>query len=144
MDGLTEVLMGRMSLDEAVHSLDLGATGELAFLSTGTLPPNPAELFSSKRVPDLLRQLRERYETIIMDAPPLNLVTDGALMGAASDGVLMVVRAGVTHRDAVTYALDQLGAVRAPLLGTVLNDVHGASHSYYGSDKGYYGLQEGR
>ncbi|HEX6693754.1 MAG TPA: polysaccharide biosynthesis tyrosine autokinase, partial [Longimicrobiales bacterium] len=137
--GFSEVLLGRAALENAVHAVRLDGNVSLDFLPTGTLPPNPAELLSSRDAQDLLRRMRESYDIVIMDAPPLNLVTDGALLGASSDGVIMVVRAGVTHRDAVNYAMDLLGAVRAELIGTVLNDVHDSSHAYYGSEKGYYG-----
>jgi tyrosine-protein kinase Etk/Wzc len=71
----------------------------------------------------LLDQLRGRFDLIVVDTPPINILTDAALIGVHADGVLLVVRAGVTDLAAVGYAMEQLHHVRAPALGVVLNDV---------------------
>lgn len=134
--GLSDVLVKEVDVTEAIRRVDLGESGELEFLASGTLPPNPAELIGSEGAKRLLSQLTEIYDTVIVDAPPLNLVTDAALLGASADGVVIVARSGVTDRGAVAYALEQLAAVRAPLLGAVLNDIDVRKDRYYGS----YGL----
>ncbi len=76
----------------------------------------------------------------------MNLVTDAAILGTKSDGVLLVARAGVTDRAALRYAMDQLEAVHAPVLGTILNDVDQRKGRYYGSyvadGAGYYAAAE--
>jgi tyrosine-protein kinase Etk/Wzc len=131
--GLSNVILGRAALESAVVKLELGESGTLDFLPTGTVPPNPAELLASAQMQKLLEQLAARYDTVILDAPPLTLVTDAALLGSYADGVVLVARAGVTDRGAVTYALEQLRAVRAPILGAVLNDVDQKKEQYYGS-----------
>lgn len=131
--GLSNVLLGRAELAEAVHRIDLGESGSISFMSTGTLPPNPAELLGSPRMRELLERLEADYEAVILDAPPLNVVTDAALLGTNSDGVVVVARAGVTERAGVVYAIEQLRAVRAPVLGSVLNDVDARKDRYYGS-----------
>ncbi|HSH44782.1 MAG TPA: CpsD/CapB family tyrosine-protein kinase, partial [Longimicrobiales bacterium] len=131
--GLSDVLVDEVDLTEAVRRVDLGESGELDFLASGTLPPNPAELISSRRGERLLERLEELYDTVVLDAPPLNLVTDAALLGTRSDGVVVVARSGVTDRGAVAYALEQLEAVRAPVLGAVLNDIDVRKDRYYGS-----------
>ena len=134
--GLSDVLLGDVDLTEAVRRVDLGESGELEFLASGTLPPNPAELVGSERAKRLLAQLEELYDVVILDAPPLNLVTDAALLGSYADGVVVVARSGVTDRGAVSYAFEQLAAVRATVLGLVLNDIDVRKDRYYGS----YGL----
>lgn len=131
--GLSDVLLGEVELEEAVRRVDLGESGTLEFLPSGTLPPNPAELVGSDRTRRLLDRFQEIYATVILDAPPLNLVTDAALLGAYADGVVVVARSGVTDRGAVSYALEQLGAVRASVLGAVLNDIDVRKDRYYGS-----------
>jgi capsular exopolysaccharide synthesis family protein len=131
--GLSHVLLGRSSLDEVVQVLELGQAGTtLRFIPSGIFPPNPAELLGSARMREILTELEDRYDTIIIDAPPLNLVTDAALLGTHADGVVLVARSGVTDRAALEYALGQLEAVRAPVLGTLLNDVDIKKERYYG------------
>lgn len=131
--GLSNVLLGQADLSEALRRVDLGTGGILDVMPRGYAPPNPAELLSSGRMHDLLQKLEESYDAIIMDAPPLNLVTDAALLGTKVDGVVLVARAGFSERGALGYAMEQLGAVRARVLGLVLNDVNPRTDAYYGS-----------
>lgn len=137
--GLSNVLVNGGDPGEAIHRIDLGDSGTLDFLATGTLPPNPAELLGSERMHALLQRLEERYDAILLDAPPLNLVTDAAVLGTHADGVLIVARAAQTHKGALAYAMDQLRNVRAPVLGAVLNDVDFKRDGRYGGRYGSYG-----
>jgi tyrosine-protein kinase Etk/Wzc len=140
--GLSNVLLAGTPIERAVREVDLGAGGRLAFLPTGTLPPNPAELLGSEKMRVLIAELEGRYDAILFDSPPLNLVTDAALLGAACDGVVLVGRAGVTTATGLAYAIDQLRAVRAPVLGAVLNDVDfKRDMRYYGEYKSYGAYQ---
>jgi len=131
--GLSQLVLGTAVLDGTVRSIPLGDEGTLDFIPTGALPPNPAELLGSDRMTSLLAQMAERWEMVLLDAPPLNVVTDAAILGTRADGVVLVARAGVTETDAVRYAIEQLTAVRAPLLGTILNDVNARDGRLYGS-----------
>jgi capsular exopolysaccharide synthesis family protein len=131
--GLSEVLLERVSIEDAIHMIDIGDGATFDFLPTGTLPPNPAELLGSGDMRRLLESVEDRYAAILLDAPPLNIVTDAALLGTHADGVIIVARAGITDRMALHYAMEQVRAVRAPLLGTVLNDVDARSGRYYGT-----------
>lgn len=145
--GLSNVLLDRATFDEAVRRIDLGSSGSIDFLPTGTLPPNPAELVGSDRMKAFLDEVADRYDTVILDAPPLTLVTDAALLGTYADGMILVARAGITERGAITYALEQIAAVRAPILGAVLNDVDQRKERYYGSYSAgahayYYGADD--
>jgi tyrosine-protein kinase Etk/Wzc len=134
--GLSEVLFGRSSLGEAVSRVEPSEGAALDFLPSGIWPPNPAELVASPRMREVLEAAREQYEMVILDAPPLNLVTDAAVLGAQCDGVILVARAGVTEEAPLEYAVEQLASVRAPLLGTVLNGVEAWRQDYYGSQQG--------
>jgi len=138
--GLSNVLLGVAHLENAVRAIDLGENGSLDFLSTGTLPPNPAELLGSQKMRKLLSELEDKYDAVIIDSPPLNVVTDAAVLGTVADGVVLIARAGVTEKSALLYAVEQLGNVHAPLLGAVLNDVDFESNRYYGlyGKYGYY------
>jgi Mrp family chromosome partitioning ATPase len=71
----------------------------------------------------LLAQVREQYDLVIVDTPPVNIITDAAILAAKADGVILVARVGVTEAHALSYAVEQLRNVRAPLLGVVLNDI---------------------
>jgi tyrosine-protein kinase Etk/Wzc len=130
--GLSNVLLGRTPLATAVQRIKL-ADVDLAFLPAGVTPPNPAELIGSDQLAEVLGQLGADYDAVIIDAPPLNLVTDAALLGVHADGVILVARAGVTERGAIAYAVEQLRAVPARVLGSVLNDAGAGRERYYGS-----------
>lgn len=80
-------------------------------------------MLASAELRQLLENLRGKYETIILDSPPVNMMTDAAILGMAADGVVIVARAGVTHSAALGYAMEQLTHVRARVLGVVLNDI---------------------
>ncbi len=136
--GLTNVLMKECTLLDAVRGADIGDGQKLYILPTGTLPPNPSELLGSKQMRALLTELRQHFDMILLDSPPLNLVTDAAVLGAEADGVVVIARAGATDKSALRYAMDQLRAVNAKVSGTVLNDLdYSGRGRYYGSGYGY-------
>ena len=127
--GLSNVLMEPKLLSQAV--LPFQDTG-LKVILAGNIPPNPSELLGSKRMQKLLTELRNVYEYIVLDSPPINMVTDAAVLANQTDGVLFVVRAGHADRGGVLHAVDQLEYANAKILGFVLN---GASSE--GSGYGY-------
>jgi capsular exopolysaccharide synthesis family protein len=134
---LSSVLLGRTPVAEALHPVQL-ESAFLHFMPTGPLPPNPAELLASARAQQVLEDLKLAFDAIIIDTPPLNLVTDAAIIGARADGVLVLARAGVTDRDAYRYAIEQLQGVHARVLGCVLNDVDTRAEGQYGRDGSAY------
>jgi|SRR5579863_328454 succinoglycan biosynthesis transport protein ExoP len=121
--GLSDILQGTTSVEAALRRVDLGRAGSLHYLTTGALPHNPASLIDSPAMRTLMERLKQHYDTIILDSPPINVVTDAALIGAHADGVVVVVRSGVTAVQALMFAMEQLRHVRAPVLGAVLNDI---------------------
>ena len=131
--GLSNLLLGTDTVEAVVQRIEIGDGAVLHVIPQGTIPPNPAELLASRRMRALLETLEESYDTILLDAPPLTVVTDAALLGTNADGVILVARAGATERGAVTYSIEQLQNVRAPLLGAVLNDIDVKKDRYYGS-----------
>jgi polysaccharide biosynthesis transport protein len=140
--GLTHVLLGRADLKEAVQRIDVGNEDiHLDMLCSGLFPPNPAELLGSERTSELLGRLRESYDAIVIDAPPLAAVTDAALLGAFADATILVTRFGVTDKGALQFAANQLHRVRAPIGGVVLNDFDFQAAGY-GNSYGYYGEYE--
>ncbi|GAB3248816.1 polysaccharide biosynthesis tyrosine autokinase [Nocardioides dilutus] len=133
--GTTSVLVGRVKLEDALQTY--GDTG-LHVLACGPIPPNPSELLQSRAMAELLADLREQFDIVVIDAPPLLPVTDAALLAAMSDGAIVVTRHGRTTRDQLAHAIERLDAVDAKTLGVVLNltrgkdggDAYAYSYSY--------------
>ena len=133
--GLSEVLTGRADFAAVTQQLTFGGIGRIDLISTGTVPPDPAELLSSHRLVDLLEAVEPLYDTILLDSPPVNIVSDALVLAPHADGVLLVVRGERTERGAVRFAIEQLASVRAKVIGTVLNDFDSRRPDGYG---GYY------
>jgi capsular exopolysaccharide synthesis family protein len=128
--GLTTVLVGKASVDEVLQRWGT----HLWVLPSGLLPPNPSELLGSRYMAELLADLRKRFDTVIVDSPPLLPVTDAAVVAARADGALLVARSHRTRGAQVTAAVKALRSVDARLLGCVLNMVAakgGETDSYY-------------
>ncbi len=134
--GLTDVLVGTAQLREAIRP---NVVPKLDVLPAGALPPNPSELLGSEAMHRLQEQLRAQYEIIIFDSPPTLAVTDATVLGAASDAVILVVRAGETEEVAAQRALQQLRRVQARVAGTVLNGIRKERDRYYN----YYSYYRG-
>lgn len=116
--GLSNVLAGQIAVSEVIQTW---APDNLDVLASGTIPPNPSELLGGPTMVALIAELRGRYDTILIDTPPLLPVTDAAIVGALSDGVVIVVRYGKTSRSQLATATELLSSVGARILGGVLN-----------------------
>jgi capsular exopolysaccharide synthesis family protein len=135
--GLTKVLVGHASIAEAVHAVSLDDSGScLHVLTTGLLPPNPAELLGSERMRMLVSELRHQFDTIVFDTPPLTMVTDAAVLGAIADSTILVARAGATDKRALHQAAAQLYYLRVHVSGTIINDFD-PRQTGYGYEYGY-------
>ena len=133
--GLSSYLAGVSSLE--LVTVPHPAITNLAAIPTGPVPPNPADLLSSRRLSEAVSILRQEYKFIVIDSPPLMAATDGVILSVLVDGVLMVVRSGETPKEAFMRARDQLVAVKCRLLGVVLNAVDSSSPDYYYSYRYY-------
>src|SRR5579875_809630 len=118
--GLSSVLTGQADVARATHALD---ALRIAVIPAGPPPPNPAELVSSARMRALLDHLREAYDFVVIDAPPVLPVTDAVVLAREADGVALVVKGQDTPRDFVRRARDHLVLANAHLLGAVVNNV---------------------
>jgi capsular exopolysaccharide synthesis family protein len=118
--GLSDVLAGRAALAEVLQRTP--KSSNLLVLAAGSVPPNPSEVLGSERMHSLLSDLT-KYATVIIDAPPLLPVTDGAVLAHQADGALVVVTLGKTTYDLLDKALDTLRKARGRALGIVLNKV---------------------
>jgi polysaccharide biosynthesis transport protein len=133
--GLSSYLAGVSALDDVI--IQHPQIDNLAALTTGPIPPSPADLLSSHRMRDAITYLRQKYKFIVIDSPPIMAATDAVILSAVTDGVLLVVRSGETPKEAFTRTRDLLHAVKCRLLGVVLNAVDSSAPDYYYSYRYY-------
>jgi protein-tyrosine kinase len=135
--GLTTVLIGQAELESTVRET---AVPGLSVLTSGPVPPNPSELVGSARMTALLQKLESQYDMVLVDSPPVMAVADAAVMAPKVGGVLLVVRAGAVPRRQAIRAKAALEAVKANLLGAVLDAFKSEGKSGYAY---YYRYQSG-
>lgn len=133
--GLTNYLAGESELDEIIQPF--AKLPNLKVMSSGPVPPNPAELLGSEEMRKLLRELSNRFTHIIIDSPPSISFTDAAILSTLVDGVMLVVHGGRSSRAVVRRARQQMLDVGAHIYGIVLNNVklESSDYNYYA---GYY------
>lgn len=131
--GLTNLLFERATFEEAIKPTDVE---NLFVLPCGIIPPNPAELLGSQRMGQLIAKLREEFDVVLLDTPPVVAVTDALLLSHSADATILVARADVTRVDALLRAMDSIERSGAGLLGVVLNNFNVANA--YGSYYKYY------
>lgn len=141
--GLTNILTGEKTLEECTFvSRDLN----IHVITSGTVPPNPSEMLE-KGMPALIAQMKEKFDYVILDAPPVSLVTDAAILGRIADGAILVVRSRYAPRDTIKLAKQKMEGVGVRIYGVVLTRFNekrahkntGYSYSYQYS---YYGENE--
>ena len=130
--GLTDVLMGGATVDDAIVNI---ADYHLSVLPSGVPPSHPAELLGSTAMRRTLDALRTRFDRLILDMPPVSPLADVHIAAAMSDGILMIVRAGMTPKPAIERAL--AGLDMSKVLGLVLNEVGEESATQYYDGYGY-------
>ncbi|MCC6408249.1 MAG: CpsD/CapB family tyrosine-protein kinase [Planctomycetes bacterium] len=118
--GLSELLSGRLSLDQAVRPLSIPG---VSILGAGATPKNPSELLASDRLKIVLSQLKQRFNYVLLDAPEALAISDATLLGAIADGVLLVVRLATTPRQYVEQAHSMLENLGGNVLGTCVTGV---------------------
>lgn len=128
-EGLTTLLTDKTTnLEEVIYSTH---TEGLYILTSGAIPPNPAELLSSNRMEELKQEMLEYFDMIIFDTPPVLAVTDSQVLSNKVDGVLFVIPQGEANKEEVIKAKDMLEKVQANVLGAVLNRVDKSDDNYY-------------
>lgn len=143
--GLSDYLIGKKEIPEILLKTEVE---RLRVLPGGTIQDNPAELIGSAKMEALIQELRSRYNDryIILDSPPLLATSETEVLSKFVDGIIIVVRSGVTPRETVKQAISSLG--KEKILGLVLNDVQfkssGLISRYFGSNGAYYGYRYGK
>jgi len=130
--GISDVFRQQATLQDVMQKVN----ENLRVITSGDIPPNPAELLGSAKMTDILAQLKEMTDIVIVDSPPA-LVTDSSVLAAKTDAVVVVVQAGVTETNSVLALMDQLHRMNAYVAGIVLNKISGSRGRYYGYGYGY-------
>lgn len=126
MTGLVDILTMERKLGDVWHE----PMPRLKLITAGPPPLNPAELLSSQRFAEFLKQARRQFDYVLVDTPPVTVVTDSAIVGALGDGVLLVVDSQGTRKNSLRQAMRELEGVGARVLGTVLNNVASSRGEY--------------
>jgi capsular exopolysaccharide synthesis family protein len=143
--GLSSILSSSVTEKEILGMVARDETTGLGILTSGPIPPNPAELIGSDQMRHLMSVLQQHFDHVVVDSPPVSSFTDGVLISTMVDGVLLVVHGGKSSRHIVRRSKQLLQDVGAKIFGVVLNNIEIQSHDYYYyqrySDK-YYGAQQ--
>lgn len=129
--GLSSLILGQGSLEDTIRST---AVANLSILTCGPIPPNPAELLHAEAFSLLLSKIRDRFDRIIIDTPPVGPVTDAIVLSTLVDGTVLVLKAGKTSREQARRSIRALRDVKGRMFGVVLNDVdrsYGGYSDYY-------------
>lgn len=125
--GLSDVIVGKESVSVVGHRYN----NNLTVLTSGKIPPNPAEMLGSKSMKALIEALKKVFDYVILDTPPVQAVADAQILSTRADGTLIVVRAEKTKKDSVLNAVNLLKKVNANIIGTILNGMDTKKNDYY-------------
>lgn len=126
--GLSSILVGFCELGEVIKNV----YPNFDVLTSGPLPPNPAELLGSDNMSELLEVLEEYYDLIIIDTPPINVVSDSLILAPKTDGIIIVIKQGETTHEQFKKVLNSIEFANVKLLGTILNGIkfEGKKYNY--------------
>jgi len=127
--GLSDLVRGKLTIKEVVRSIP--EVSNMDIITSGSLPPNPAELLASERMRKLLEELKKDYDVIVLDSPPL-VVSDSQILATRVEGVLYVIIPGSTRIESAKRPLEELERINAHLLGVVMNRIPRNRDYYYG------------
>lgn len=127
-DGLSNILIDEINVDMGIKKT---VVPNLFLLPSGKIPPNPSELLSSQKMQQFMESLRQSFDSIVIDSPPLIVVTDAQIISKYSDVCILVVASGESDKNSVMKAKELLCNVNANLIGIVLNKIDISSDRYY-------------
>ena len=130
--GLMDILLGKRNIQDCVKKTK---QENLYILTGGTIPPNPAEVLSSKKMSEFIESIKYEYDYIFIDSPPVGVVSDASIISAYSDGVIFVVGANEVDSNLAKIAKERLDSVKANIVGVILNkfktDTNSEYYNYY-------------
>lgn len=135
--GLSSLILGEHGIDDAIKTTEVA---NLSVLTCGPVPPNPAELLHTEAFRNLLKTLAGRFDRVVIDTPPVSVVTDALVVSTLVDGVILVMKAGRTTREYAQRTVQALVNVNARIFGALLNDLDLRQGTYYETEYryGYY------
>ena len=125
--GLTDLLLHKKSMEQVMVNYNKN----LAIVPAGRVSPNPSEMLGSRAMGTFLEEMKNHFDYIVMDTPPLGAVTDAQVLSTKVDGTILVVKAGATKKDVVINSVNLIKKVNGNLIGTVLNGVEQSKNKYY-------------
>lgn len=139
-NGVSEILAG------IAESVNVRKTkyNNLFFIPAGSIPPNPAELLASDKMEELAQFLREHFDYVLVDTPPIGLVTDAALLSEVATGYILIAKSGLSRTPEVQESIDAIKSVGGRVCGFILNGVSGKGSEYYKTKGGSYGYHYGK
>ena len=135
--GLMDILLGRKNIEECIKKT---TQENLYVLTGGTIPPNPAEVLSSKKMSQFIESIKDDYDYIFIDTPPVGIVSDASIISSYSDGVIFVVGSEEVDSNLAIVAKERLDSVNSNILGVILNKYKTETNSEYYNY--YYHSQE--
>ena len=126
-DGITDLLVGKKNIGSVINKF----SNNLDVITSGSIPPNPAEMLDSKEMTKFIDLVKSEYDYIIIDTPPIQAVADAQILSTKADGVLFVVKVEETKKDVVIDSISKLKKVNANIIGTVLNGMQNKNEKYY-------------
>ena len=126
-NGLSNLIAGFVSFDEAVTQY----TDNLDIISSGPIPPNPSELLNSEVFDELIKTVKEKYDYIFIDTPPINVVSDALVLSPKTDGLILLVRNGITPHDKFEHAIESAKVANINILGAIMNGTDPDESRYF-------------
>ena len=124
--GISDILLQKKKVTEVAYSYNKN----LSIITAGKVPPNPAEMLASKAMTAFLKEMKDHFDYIVLDTPPVQAVADAQILSTKTDGTLVVVRAGVTKKDEVKNTIHTLNKINANIIGTILHAVDNTRNKY--------------
>lgn len=134
--GVSNIIGDRQDIEKVIHK---GVIENLDILTSGDIPPNPSEMVSSNKAKDIVKWAEEHYDYVLIDAPPVNVVSDALALSDLTAGIVLVARVGVTHKEDLQRAIENIQFVNSELLGTVLNAADAEASKRQRIKSGYSG-----
>lgn len=125
--GITDVYLGNANLEDTIKPVDIE---NLYLLNAGKIPPNPAEILASERLKAILNEVKEVFDIILIDSPPVAVLADAAILSSSTDATILVVAVDLVDSDDVKSAVENLNNAGANILGVVMNNVTRSTRGY--------------
>ena len=147
LEGLSGYLTGKVSLKDAIQET---AVGNVWLLPSGIIPPNPAELLNSKKMKEMMEEVKEAFDVILLDTTPVLAVIDADIVSSLADSLVFIIKAGEIARKPFLNAVEELRRAKAKIIGVLFNELKVRRGDYHFMDyyryyrHGYYGEEEKR